>query len=139
MDLKKAIELDPDLWNGHIFLSQAYIIEGRPQDALPEIERVRVESFRLSLSAIAYYAVGRKKESDAALTELVTKDQATSAYVVAGVYAFRNQPDEAFQWLDRADATHNDGLIEMKVDPFLKNLRSDPSYAVLLKKLNLPN
>jgi predicted Zn-dependent protease len=42
-DLKRAIELNPDLWNGHIFLSQAYIIEGRPQDALPEIERVRVE------------------------------------------------------------------------------------------------
>jgi TolB-like protein/DNA-binding winged helix-turn-helix (wHTH) protein len=138
-DLKKAIELNPDLWNGHIFLSQAYIIEGRPQDALPHIERVRVESFRLSLRAIAYYALGQKKESDAALTELVAKDQATSAYLVAGVYAFRNQPNEAFQWLDRGYATHNDGLIEMKVDPFLKNLRSDPRYAALLKKLNLPN
>jgi TolB-like protein/DNA-binding winged helix-turn-helix (wHTH) protein len=138
-DLKKAVELNPDLWNGHIFLSQAYIIEGRPQDALPEIERVRIESFRLSLRAIAYYAFGRKKESDASLTELVAKDQATSAYLVAGVYAFRNEPDEAFEWLDRAYAVHNDGLIEMKVDPFLKNLRSDPRYAAFLKKLNLSN
>jgi tetratricopeptide (TPR) repeat protein len=138
-DLKKAIELNPDLWNGHIFLSEAYIIEGRPQDALPEIERVRIESFRLSLRAIAYYAFGRKKESDASLTELVAKGQATSAYLVAGVYAFRNQSDEAFEWLDRAYATHNDGLIEMKVDPFLKNLRSDPRYAAFLKKLNLSN
>ncbi|HZC34279.1 MAG TPA: winged helix-turn-helix domain-containing protein, partial [Chthoniobacterales bacterium] len=135
-DLKKAVELNPDLWNGHIFLSQAYIIEGRPQDALPEIERVRIESFRLSLRAIAYYALGRKKESDASLTELVAKDQATSAYLVAGVYAFRNEPDEAFEWLDRAYAVHNDGLIEMKVDPFLKNLRSNPRYAAFLKKLN---
>ena len=138
-DLKKAIGQNPDLWNGHIFLSQAYIMEGRPQDALPEIERVRVESFRLSLRAIAYYALGRKRESDAALTELVAKDQATSAYLVAGVYAFRNQPDEAFEWLDHAYAVHNDGLIEMKVDPFLKNLHGDPRYSAFLKKLNLPN
>lgn len=138
-DLKKAIELNPDVWNGHIFLSQVYIIEGRPQEALPEIERVPVEPFRRSLHAIAYYALGRKKESDAALTELVTKDQSSSAYLIAGVYAFRNQPHEAFRWLDRAYATHNDGLIEIKVDPFFKSLHDDLRYTALLNKLNLPN
>ena len=138
-DLKKAMELNPDLWNGHIFLSQAYIIQGRPQDALPEIERVRFEPFRVSLHAIAYYALGRKKESDAALSELVTKHQAHGAYEIARVYAFRNQPDEAFQWLDRAYATHDDGLIEIKEDPFLKSLHDDLRYTALLKKLNLLN
>src|SRR4029077_5937840 len=51
-DLKRAVELNPDLWNGHFFLSKIYILQGRPQDALPEIERVRVDSFRVSLYAI---------------------------------------------------------------------------------------
>jgi TolB-like protein/DNA-binding winged helix-turn-helix (wHTH) protein len=138
-DLKKAIELNPDFWNGHIFLSQIYITQGRPQDALPEIERVHYDSFRLSLYAITYHALGRKKESDAALSELIGKYHAGSEYLVAEVYALRNQPDEAFQWLDRASAAHSDDLIEAKVDPLLKSLHKDPRYTTLLKNLNLPN
>ena len=47
--------------------------------------------------------------------------------------------DEAFQWLDRAYAAHDHGLIGTKVDPLLKNLHNDPRYTALLKKLNLPN
>ena len=44
-----------------------------------------------------------------------------------------------FEWLDRAYGQRNAGLILTKVDPLLKNLRHDPRYAALLKKLNLPN
>ncbi|HXM68136.1 MAG TPA: hypothetical protein VN911_15495, partial [Candidatus Acidoferrum sp.] len=60
------------------------------------------------------------------------------AYVIAEVYAFRNQSDEAFDWLDRAYAQRNTGLIETKVDPFLKSLHKDPRYAAFLKKIHLP-
>ena len=138
-DLKRAVELNPDLWNGHIFLSEIYILQGRPQDALLEIRRVRLDSTRVSLDAIAYHALGRKKESDAALRELIAKYHSGSEYVIAGVYAFREESDEAFGWLDRAYDQRNSGLILTKVDPLLKSLHHDPRYAALLKKLNLPN
>jgi hypothetical protein len=88
--------------------------------------------------AVVYYALGRKKESDDALQELVVKYHASGAYQIAEVYGFRNQSDEAFEWLDRAYAQHDGGLIETKVDPLLKNLRDDPRYAAFLKKLNFP-
>jgi adenylate cyclase len=91
------------------------------------------------LHALAYFALNQRKESDAALNELIAKDQKTNQYEIAEVYAFRNQPDEAFEWLDRGYAQHNDGLILTKIDPFLKNLRSDPRYDAFLKKLNLPD
>ena len=138
-DLKRAAELNPDLWNGHIFLSEIYILQGRPQDALPEIERVRLDSARVSLYAIAYHALGRKNKSDTSLSELIAKYHRGNEYAIAEVYSFRNQPDEAFEWLDRAYDERNSGLIITKVDPLLKNLRHDPRYAALLKKLNLPN
>jgi tetratricopeptide (TPR) repeat protein len=138
-DLKRAVELKPDLWNGHIFLTEIYILQGRPQDALPEIDRVRLDSTRVSLYAIAYYALGRKKESDPTLSELIRKYQAGNDYLIAKVYAFRNQSDEAFKWLDRAYATNDSGLIDVKVDPLLKNLHSDSRYAAFLKRLNLSN
>jgi hypothetical protein len=59
--------------------------------------------------------------------------------MIAQVYAFRNQSDEAFEWLDRAYAQHGSDLIETKMEPLLKSLHKDPRYAALLKKLNLPN
>lgn len=72
------------------------------------------------------------------MSELIAKYQAIDEYLIAEVYAIRNQRDEAFEWLDRGYARHNDGLILTKVDPLLKNLHNDPRYGTLLKKLNLP-
>ena len=138
-DFKKALELNPDVFSGPVMLSQIYVLQGRPQDALTEIERVRYEPQRTVLYAIAYYALGRKKDSDAALSELIAKYPQNVAYGIAKVYAFRNQSDEAFEWLDRAYGQRNAGLIETKVDPLLKSLHHDPRFSVFLKKLKLPN
>jgi TolB-like protein/DNA-binding winged helix-turn-helix (wHTH) protein/Flp pilus assembly protein TadD len=137
-DLKKAMELSPDVWPGPSLLSQIYVMQGRPQDALPEIELVRPDPIRAFLYSIAYYALGREKESDAALSELIAKYHAGGAYQIAEVYAFRNQSDEAFEWLDRAYAQGDSGLIGTKVDPLLQSLHKDSRYAAFLKKLNLP-
>src|SRR5579864_4358813 len=136
-DIKKALELNPDVWPGDSMLSQIYVLQGRPQDALPEIKLVRYDHQRAYLYAIAYYALGRKKESDDALRELIHKFP-QNTYEIAGVYAFRNQSDEAFEWLDRAFVQRNAGLIEAKVNPLLKSLHHDPRFASQLKKLNFP-
>jgi tetratricopeptide (TPR) repeat protein len=137
-DYEKALELNPDVFPGNISLSRTYIVQGRAQDALSEIERIRYDPERASLHAIAYHALGRKKEADAALSKLIAKYHARTAYQIAEVYAFRNQSDEAFEWLDRANVQRDDDLIVTKVDPFLKNLHRDPRFAGFLKKLNFP-
>jgi len=137
-DGKKALELNPDVWPGPILLSKIYVMQGRPQDALPEIGLVRDNPTRAYLYAIAYHELGRKQESDSTLNEAIAR-YPRNAYQIATVYAFRNQPNEAFEWLDRAYAQRNAGLIETKSDPLLKNLHHDPRYAALLKKLNFPN
>jgi tetratricopeptide (TPR) repeat protein len=137
-DSKKALELDPDYWDSPILLSQIYLMQGRPQDALPEIERVHNAPYRAFLYALTYYALGRKKESDAALRALIVKST-SHAFEIATIYAFRNQTDEAFEWLDRAYAQRDPSLMSTKVAPLLKSLHHDPRYAAFLKKLNLPN
>jgi len=138
MDFKKALELNPDVVAAHQVLSKVHVMQGRPQDALPEIERVRYVAERGFLYAIAYHALGREKESGSALSEFIAKYHTGSAYQIAEVYAFRNQSDKAFEWLDRAYTQHDGGLIETKVDPLLKCLHNDPRFAAFLKKLNLP-
>jgi hypothetical protein len=73
------------------------------------------------------------------LRELIAKYHADSAYEIAKVYAFRNQSDEAFEWLDRAYAQRDPSLMATKVGPLLNSLHNDPRFVALLKKLNLPN
>jgi len=137
-DSKKALELNPDVVAAHMKLSEIYVMQGRPQDALPEIDLVRYDPVRAFLYAIAYHALGREKESDAALSEVITKYNGSRPYETAEVYAFRNQSNEAFEWLDRAHAQRDTILVLTKMDPLLKNLHSDPRFAAFLKKLNLP-
>jgi tetratricopeptide (TPR) repeat protein len=137
-DFKKALALSPDVWLGWNKLAQIHLMQGRPQDALREVDRAQWAALRIRMHAMAYHALGREKESDAALRELIEKLHSSAAFSIATVYAFRNQRDEAFQWLDRAYAQHDTGLITTKVEPLLSNLHGDPRYAVFLKKLNLP-
>src|SRR6266850_769610 len=138
-DGKKALELNPDASSDSYTLSLIDLLQGRPQDALRDIERVQYAPTRASLHALTYYALGRKKESDAALSELIAKYHASNAFEIAEIYAFRNQTDEAFEWLDRAYAQRDPSLMSTKMDPLLKSLHNDPRFAALLKKLNLPN
>ncbi len=134
---QKALELSPDVYPGRILLSEIYVIQGRPQNALTEIESAHYEPLRAFPQAIAYYALRLEKESDAALSELIANP--ANAYQIAEVYAFRNQSDKAFEWLDRAYVQRSGTLSGMKVDPLMKSLRRDPRYAAFLRKLNLPN
>jgi len=138
-DSKKALELDPDDWGSAVDLSRTYLLQGRPQDALAEIEHVHNAPHRAWLYALTYYALGRKRESDAALRELMLKYHASNTFEIATIYAFRNQTDEAFEWLDRAYAQRDPSMMSTKVEPLLKSLHHDPRFAALLKKLNLPN
>jgi len=137
-DVKKSLELSSDVWPGPFLLSEIYLTQGRPQDALPEIKLVRSDYLRTYLYALAYAAIGQEKQSDAAFKELIAKYGTRKAFWVASVYAFRNQRDEAFEWLDRSYAQREDDVADMKFWPMLMNLHNDPRFAAFLKKLNLP-
>src|SRR5262249_16035403 len=117
--------------------SEIYLLQGRTRDALSEIARIRYEPLRVFMYAMAYSSLGRKSESDAALSEFMSKYPGW-AYQIATIYPFRNQREEAFAWLDRAFIQRSAGLIGLKVDPLLKNLHGDPRYAGLLAKLKFP-
>jgi hypothetical protein len=70
---------------------------------------------------------------------LIAKYHIDSAFEFATIHAFRNQTDEAFEWLDRAYAQRDPSMMFTKVEPLLNSLDNDPRFGALLKKLNLPN
>ena len=60
------------------------------------------------------------------------------AYDVATIFALLGRMEEAFQWLDRAIKQREGPLRDLKQDPFLVTLRSDPRFAALLQRIGLP-
>jgi TolB-like protein/DNA-binding winged helix-turn-helix (wHTH) protein/Flp pilus assembly protein TadD len=136
--LEKALDLNPRATYVHLTMGEALIVEGKPQQALAEIEKEPIEWAKLTGQALAYHAFGREQDSNAALESLIERYGSAGAFQVAQVYAYRGESDRSLEWLDRAYKQRDPGLPEIKTDPLFKNLRHDPRYTELLKKMRLP-
>jgi TolB-like protein/DNA-binding winged helix-turn-helix (wHTH) protein/Tfp pilus assembly protein PilF len=135
---QKALELNPQKTYDHFTQGEILLARGQPLQALTEIEQEPAAIWKLTGEALAYHALGRSQDSNAALTQLIKEHQQTMAYQIAEVYAYRSDSDSAFQWLNRAYQQRDSGLRNLKIDPLLTDLRRDPRYAELLRKMHLP-
>jgi serine/threonine protein kinase/tetratricopeptide (TPR) repeat protein len=135
---RKALELNPGNPAAHSGIGRVQLMGSNPEAALHEMEQEKSPFWHRYGLALAYHALGRKEKADAALSELLEKDQESWAYQIAEVYAFRGEVDKAFEWLDRAYVQRDGGLTEIKGDPLLKRLEADPRHTALLKKMGLP-
>jgi TolB-like protein/DNA-binding winged helix-turn-helix (wHTH) protein/Flp pilus assembly protein TadD len=136
--LQRAQELNPQLSSLHLTQGKILFSEGHPQEALVEMEKETGDWEKMSGESLAYYAVGRRADSEAALQRLIATHQNDCAYQIAEVYAFRGETDKAFEWLDRAYRQRDPGTPEFKSNPLMNRIHSDPRSAELLKKLRLP-
>ena len=136
--LQKALELNPQKGRDHLTRGRILLAQGRPQQALTEIELETDGDLKLFGEALAYHSLGRPEDSDGALQKLIATNQQEGAYPIAAAYAFRAEPDKAFEWLDRAYRQRDVGLMFVKIDPLLKSLRQDPRYNDLVRKMHLP-
>jgi tetratricopeptide (TPR) repeat protein len=82
----------------------ALMLKGDATAALAEIEQEKIESWRMIGLPMAYCALGRKADADAALNALIAKYEKDAPYNIAYVYAFCGDADKAFEWLDKAVA-----------------------------------
>jgi TolB-like protein/Flp pilus assembly protein TadD len=136
--LNRSLEISPDQSFTPYPLGMTFLLEGKPAAAKDIFPRSSNDVFRLAGAALAEHDLGHLSESQRALDELVAKRGYAAAYQIAEVYAWRGETDRAIEWLERARAQRDGGLILLKVDPLLRNLRGDPRYKALLKKMNLP-
>ena len=137
-ELQRALELNPQKTYDRFTRGEILLQRHRPLEALTEIEQEPAEIWRLTGEALAYHALGRDNDSNAALTQLIKDHQGNMAYQIAEVYADRGESDKAFEWLNRAYEQRDAGLRSLKIDPYLKSLSHDARYADILKKLRLP-
>jgi len=136
--IRKALELDPGGASWQYGIGRALLLQGKTDAALQAMEQETEEVWRLSGLPLAFHALGRRSESDAALAALKGKYADVAAYQIAEVHAYRGEADLAFEWLERAHAQRDGGLVDIKGDRFLRGLAGDPRYKAFLRKLKLP-
>jgi TolB-like protein len=135
--VRRGLQIAPEWGTGRYMLGESLLLQGHPEQALAAFKSEMLDDGQLEGSAMAQFALGHKKESDAFLAKAITHNGTSWAMGIAHVYAFRGEKNRAFEWLDRAYDTKDEDMYLVKDDPLLKNLAADPRYQALLKKMNL--
>lgn len=135
--LTRSLEISPEQAFAPYNLGVTLLLEHQPAAALAASQRSTHAAFRLAGAALAQHDLGKARDSQRALDELIASSGHAAAYQVAQVYAWQGDKDRAFEWLERALRQRDGGLTIVKVDRLLGKLRDDPRYATLLRKMNV--
>ena len=142
---RSSIELDPTYFPTHDNLGRAYEATGKLPEAIAEFQRaLQIEDgIPENWSNLGHaYALSGKTGEAQAIVERLKRSSASSyipPYNMAALYAGLGNKDEAFAWLNRAyDQRSFYPAAYLKVDPQLDNLRSDPRFADLVRRVGLP-
>jgi len=134
---RHALAIDPANERALAQLGIVELLDRKPADALALFEKLRGYD-RLMGIVLAEHSLGRAKESKQALDDMIAVSGLSAAYQIAEAHAWRGETDKAFEWLERAYRQRDGGLVELKVDPLIESLRTDPRYKAMLSKINLP-
>ena len=103
--------------------------------ALEAIELESSRPWQLIGLVMAYDALGRREESDIALSELIGDWELDAAYNIAYVVAYRGEADRAFEWLARAAEYKDPGLSEITLENAFSRIHFDPRWLPFLESL----
>jgi tetratricopeptide (TPR) repeat protein len=132
---RTVLSLAPSRGNAHANLGIVLLLKGDASGALAEIERETSEVWKMINLPLAYHALGRKADSDAALAALMAKEEKDSPYNIAYVYAYRGEADKAFEWLDKAVEYGDPGIGEIVTESLFDKIHDDPRWQAFLRKV----
>ena len=147
-----TIAMDPSFPLAHAYFSWLLFTMGRCEEAIREKEKSQVLSGSSPEQAateatimLRTFKIGGEKRLWQKHLELdlqaMKKPGAydVSPSTLAADYAMAGEKDKAFAWLEKGyEEREGQDLTLLKVDPDYKNLRSDPRFPALLRKLGLP-
>jgi tetratricopeptide (TPR) repeat protein len=143
--LHKALELDPNYWFAFQFLASAYIDKGLYAEAI-EAGRKGVEINPSNTRNAAFIACAQAKldrESDArdVLTKMLepAEGKFLSPYNIAIAQNCLGDEDQTIAWLQRGIEQRDPRMTFLKVEPKWNNLRDDPRFQELIRKVGFPN
>ncbi|MGH9397625.1 MAG: winged helix-turn-helix domain-containing tetratricopeptide repeat protein [Terriglobia bacterium] len=142
---RAALALNPNSARAHYALGWACVKTSLFQQAALEFQKGASFSGGDTQTLDAYMgyldAVSGKRHDAFRMIRLLDakRPPATiSSYVIAEIYAALDEKDPAFTSLEKAYQQRQFGMVYLKVDPDLDGLRSDPRFADLLRRMDLP-
>jgi DNA-binding winged helix-turn-helix (wHTH) protein/TolB-like protein len=147
---KKSLESNPNNINTHWFLDITYRVTGKYSEALSALERsIRIEDAQSEKQDISgspsfsrvdfsqgYYSVERQMIR-------IYLDESERQYVsprnIADSYIAIHDKENAILWLNKGNEIHAAGMYLLAVDPVWDDLRTDPRFQEILRKMNLDN
>ncbi|MDT8408055.1 MAG: tetratricopeptide repeat protein [Wenzhouxiangellaceae bacterium] len=132
---RTALRLSPEMVGAHHFVGMALLLHGQAGAALEAMQQEPFEAYRLIGLALAHHALAQHEASDRVLAELIEKHETGWAYNIAYVFAYRNETDQAFEWLNKAVEYADPGLTDISVEPLFASLHNDPRWLPLLQSM----
>jgi serine/threonine-protein kinase len=143
LQARRVLDMDPGFALAHRLLAIACERKGMYAESLAENRiwgDLTNDHIRTQAAFGHVYAVsGRKDDAVEVLRQLEKQIVARKdlAYATALIYTGLGQTDQAFGWFDKAYECRSATLGAIKVDPKLDDLRSDPRFDALLRKMKL--
>jgi len=141
--LNRTLSLDPNFYVARANLCWAYNAKDMHREAIAECRKARElndDSLIKGYHALVLARSGQRDEARNLLNELeleATRHYVTS-YGVALAHIGLNEKEEALVWLEKEVAERGYWCGVYAVAPELDDLRSDPRFKEMLKRLNLP-
>jgi TolB-like protein/DNA-binding winged helix-turn-helix (wHTH) protein/Flp pilus assembly protein TadD len=142
---RRGVASYPNEWVEHNSLGIGYEGTGKRLEAISEyqkaIEMSNGDQDPTASLAHAFAAIGRRAEAEKILRDLEqkSKNAYVSPYIIATVYAGLGDKDKAFEYLERAYQERSlDISWHLKADLRIDNLRSDPRFQDLVRRVGYP-
>jgi len=140
---KRTLVSNPDFGYAHQALGWAYGLKGVYSEAIAET-RTAIEQ-RKGSSAKGYLGLwlarsGRREETVQLLNELKQESARNyvQPYTFALIYVGLGNKEEALNWLEKQMSGHAETANQYAVAPEFDELRSEPRFKEMLKRMNLP-
>jgi TolB-like protein/Tfp pilus assembly protein PilF len=129
--------LNPNYASAHSSYAFVLLRMGRLDEALAQAEKDDEEVWRLLAKSMVLFSQGKKAEADRELATYIEKFHEFWSYQIAEAYAWRNEPDNAFKWLEAAYQYRDPGLGNLLPDRLLTNIHFDPRWEPFIEKIGL--
>jgi serine/threonine-protein kinase len=136
--LRQVISDNPANWNAEYVLGYAYLKKGMLSEAITLLEKVGTTKKWLAAAPLgyAYARNGDRSKAYDILNEMETQRNIPSQER-AIIYIGLGDKDRAFEWLEKAYAERFPPIISLTTEPIFDDLRSDPRFGDLAKRINL--
>ncbi|MCU1221358.1 MAG: hypothetical protein JWN42_2555 [Candidatus Angelobacter sp.] len=142
-ECEKAKQLDPGYFMLHFIAGRAYMRLNEHSKAIAHLKQARTETGEMPLMDAALglaYAVSGRKAETTKLAEAL-KSAAKKRYIpptyFGMLFAGLGDKDKAMMWLEKAYEDRADGLTWLNVEPMLDEVRSDPRFQELIRRIGL--